>query len=61
MEFKAAETPQAMDDALDRAEKQMRERPYATELEQAGVRVRSEIAVAFCGKKVAIRGREFSS
>ena len=61
MEFKAAETPEVMDTALDAAEKQMWERAYGAELEHVGVRLRLEIAVALCGKRVMIRGREISS
>ena len=58
MEFKAAQTADGIEAALDAAQTQIAERHYAMDLEQAGIGLRSEIAVAFFGKKVAIRGRE---
>lgn len=41
--------------------RQIETRRYAQELEDAGVKTRSEIAVAFCGKKLRILGREITS
>ena len=61
MEFKAAETPEDMASALDAAVEQMSKRAYGTELERAGIKVRSEMAIAFCGKQVAVRGCEIIS
>ena len=61
MEFKAAETPEDMESALDAATEQMSKRAYGTELDHAGIKVRSEMAIAFCGKQVAVRGREITS
>ena len=61
MEFKAAETPETMEAALDAAAEQMNKRAYGVELEHSGIKVRSEIVIAFCGKHVTIRGREITS
>ncbi len=58
LELKVAETPDALEAALDAGLAQIEERRYGHELEAAGVTVRSEIAVAFCGKDVRVTGRE---
>ena len=59
MEFKTAGSPEQLSTSLDAALAQMQERRYGAELEAAGVMLRSEIAVAFCGKEVAVRATEF--
>lgn len=58
MEFKAVKSPDQLDAALDSALEQMADRDYAAPLKLAGVRKRRDIAVAFCGKNVQVRGRE---
>lgn len=57
MEFKTAESPETIDDALSEALAQMARRQYVKELKDAGVTVTSEIAVAFSGKVVEVRAR----
>ena len=61
LEFKVAESKQDLESALDEGMAQIERRRYATELQAVGVTVRSEIAVAFCGKNVAVRGREIKT
>ncbi|MDJ0838528.1 MAG: AAA family ATPase [Acidobacteriota bacterium] len=60
-EFKIAESADQMEDALQEALDQIETRQYGAELEAAGVTLRSEIAVAFCGKEVRLRGREIDA
>ena len=57
IEFKVAATPDQLDEVLDGALAQIETRHYANELKTAGVVHYSEIAVAFCGKHVAVRAR----
>ncbi len=61
MEFKTAERPDQLEAALDAAHAQMQTRHYAGELVTAGVHQYSEIAVACCGKQVAVRARHLVS
>lgn len=56
LEFKVAESVDKLDKALEEALSQIQKRRYGTELESAGIAIRSEIAVAFCGKNLAVRG-----
>jgi len=58
LEFKVAAKPEALEDALVTALTQIKTCDYGAELEAAGVPLRSQIAVAFCGKEVRVRGRE---
>lgn len=55
MEFKAVAREDDLDNALETALAQIQTQNYAQDLKDAGVNVRSEIAVAFCGKKVRIK------
>ncbi|MDJ0840010.1 MAG: AAA family ATPase [Acidobacteriota bacterium] len=61
IEFKIAESSDQMEAALQEGLEQIETRRYGTELEKAGVALRSEIAVAFCGKEVRLRGREIDT
>lgn len=55
MEFKRANTPADLDQALTDALNQIKERHYLMELDAHNVTERSVIAVAFCGKMVRVR------
>ena len=61
LEFKVAEKPEGLDNALVEALDQIEKRHYGTELKSAGIKVRDEIAVAFCGKQVRVRGRRVTN
>ncbi len=59
IEFKAAPDGSQLASCLEVALSQMERRKYAQELQLAGVTRYSEIAVAFCGKQVAVRARHY--
>jgi len=61
LEFKVADTSEGLGAALNAALIQIEDRCYGQDLVSAGVKLRSEIAVAFCGKEVRVRGREVRS
>ncbi|MDJ0839829.1 MAG: AAA family ATPase [Acidobacteriota bacterium] len=58
LEFKVAKSAEEMKSVLQEGLDQIETRHYGAELEDAGVALRSEIAVAFYGKDVRVRGRE---
>ncbi|MDJ0836640.1 MAG: AAA family ATPase [Acidobacteriota bacterium] len=60
-EFKSAKSADQMEVALQEGLDQIESRHYGAVLEEAGVQLRSEIAVVFHGKEVRIRAREIDT
>lgn len=56
LEFKMADSLEALDEALAAGVEQIKEQNYRAELEAQGVETIREVAVAFCGKVVRVAG-----
>lgn len=54
MEFKVADSPEAMEAKAQEALAQIEEKAYITELKEAGVKDIWRYGIAFCGKQVYI-------